>query len=600
MKTPTSLLLLLIFFILSPNISFAQKKNISQDIIQKGPKYNTNDLWKDAPVFQPYEGKIIKSIKTIQLDFEFGIENTDNELLQQSSRFLDKIHIKTRPAIVEKNLFIHVGDRLKPYLLADNERFLRTIPYIQDARIVVVPLKNTDSIDLIVYTKDIFVYSGMIGGLGPSRQKLGISNINLLGTGQEIGVNFLHDKNRNPLTGMEGFYDYHNILGTFLNSKLEIGTVSPNLYDQKEDELSMLLSLDLPLISQYKRWAGGIEFAINNSKNLYPDLYNTGIYYYKSGTFDTWLGYNIGAKKYLDSNKVQLKKFIALRYFNHAFFENPNQIGQSTYDQRFNANQGLLTSITLFKQYYFKTNYIYGFGNTEDIPAGYNTTFTMGYYQQLNLKRPYFGLNFYNYALTKNEDLTGIFLRTGAFYHNNSMEDIGLLLGGSVFSRILSYKEIKIRNYFRASYGTVFNRIALDPLRINNVFGLYGFQSDLAKGGQRLSFRSENYFFLPFKIKGFNIAPISIIDCTWLGNYASVNKNENGFFFSLGAGVRFKNENLGINTIEMRLTCLPRKLNGDKYISFSIITDLDFKYRGNYITKPRLIEMNTDFESHIF
>ena len=181
---------------------------------------------------------------------------------------------------------------------------------------------------------------------------------------------------------------------------------------------------------------------MNNAQNRYSALYNTGIYHYKSGIFDAWIGYNSGAKKYLHTNQILLKKFFAIRYFNNVVFENPAQIGQTTFDQRFNSNQGLLAGITFFKQYYFKTKYIYGFGNTEDIPAGFNTTLTAGYYEQLHLKRPFFGLNFYNYALTKNEDLTSIFLRTGTFYHHNSLQDVGILLGASVFSRIFYYKNI--------------------------------------------------------------------------------------------------------------------------------------------------------------
>ena len=600
-KSTPFFILFSLLFIFFPYYTWAQdQKKEELIVIKKGPKYMTNEIWKEAKVFSPYEGKIIRSIRAVQLNFSLGFENIENDLIQQSSKFLDKIHVKTKSENITKNIFVHVGDSLKAKLLADNERFLRTIPYLQEAKFVVKPVKNTDSVDVFIYTKDILEYSGMIGGLGPERQKLGLSNLNILGTGQAVGFNVMHEGIRRPETGLEAYYNYQNILGSFINSSIEVGTISQNIYNRKEDEFSMMLSLDRPLISQYKRWAGGLNIGQESSKNRYADIYNTGIYDYKSGTFDTWLGYNLGAKKYLDNDKLKLKKFIAARYFETNFFKKPSQLGQSTFDQRFNDNKGFLTSLTLFKQYYFKTRYLYGFGNTEDIPAGYNATFTVGYYEQQSLKRPYFGFNFYNYALTNKEDLTSIFLRTGAFYEDKKVQDIGLLVGASVFSRIFNYKEIKIRNYFRLTYGTLIKKVALDPLRINNIFGLYGVQSGLASGSHRVSLRSETYYFIPYKISGFNIAPISILDFSYLHKPENILKYESGFFFALGAGVRFKNENLAINTFEVRMVVLPSQLVGEKVFTFSIVTDLDFKYRGNYITKPRLIELNTDLDNHIF
>lgn len=53
--------------------------------------------------------------------------------------------------------------------------------------------------------------------------------------------------------------------------------------------------------------------------------------------------------------------------------------------------------MTLFKQQYFKSQYIYGFGRTEDIPTGHNMKFTAGYYDQRIAHRAYIGLEYYRY-----------------------------------------------------------------------------------------------------------------------------------------------------------------------------------------------------------
>lgn len=580
-------------------------KSSSNYFLNTNKNYSEDGEEKEARKYQKYRGKIIRSIQLYQLDFDLGFENASKIIEENSgiiidgTKLLDKLHKKTLPETIERNLYIKVNDHLNAYLIADNERYLRTISYIQDAEIKVIPTQHADSVDVIVLTKDLFGYSVLFDGVTTSRQKLGASNINIAGTGQEIDINFLNDKLRSPHFSLEGLYKYQNIKGTFIDFDLFLSNISPNLYDQNEDQFSFLMSFQRPLISQYKRWAGGISLGREHSKNLYPDSYKVGSYQYSAGIFDLWSGYNIGAKKKLRHKNLKTKKFVAIRYFNTVFFDAPAQIGNEKYDQRFNSNKGILGSFTLFRQLFFKDKYIFGFGVTEDLPVGYNANFTIGYHQQLDLKRPYLGFNYYNYFQTQGNDFGEVFFRSGLFINDGRIEDLGILAGSSLYLDLKEYRNIKIRNYFRLSYATLLNRKAMEPLRINNTFGLYGFASAYAKGQQRISLRTENYYFLPFKVLGFNLAPISIADISWLNDYATP-FNEAGFFFALGAGLRIKNENLGFNTVEIRASFLPRKLAGDSYFNFIFSTNLDFKNKGNYVNKPALLELNSDVDNHIF
>lgn len=65
--------------------------------------------------------------------------------------------------------------------------------------------------------------------------------------------------------------------------------------------------------------------------------------------------------------------------------------------------------MTLFKQQYFKSQYIYGFGRTEDIPTGHNMKFTAGYYDQRIAHRAYIGLEYYRYKIAASGDLFNIY-----------------------------------------------------------------------------------------------------------------------------------------------------------------------------------------------
>ena len=546
-----------------------------------------------------YEGKYIRSISTNQLGFEKSISDSASNFVYFGTKVLNAVHAKSRNATVLRNTYLKEGTFFNPYLAADNERHYRTLGYIQDSRITIDTTTSTnDSIDLIIVTKDIFAYAPIVNGLGPLRQRAGLSNVNVLGTGQKLSFVMLHDTRRNPSLGYDAGYSYNNIGGSFIDASVSFGNITRNIYDRREDEQFILLQLDRPLVSQYKRLAGGLTVGKGNSLSLFPDYYGGDYYRYNYGVLDAWGGYNIGARKYLNDRKLHLKKFISFRYFNYQFFETPYQIEENQFDQRFNSRQGALASLTLFRQYYYKTQYIYGFGVTEDVPSGFNVSFTAGWYKQLNLSRPYLGMDAYRYIINSKNDIFGLFLRTGMFLGQGNLQDVSLLAGASYFSRVAEVGNAKMRQYFRVSYGSIFNRVALNPLRINNTLGLRNFNSDLATGDCRLSLRSETFIFLEQKYFGFRLAPFVAGDISWLSNsFGSLN---NGFYYGLGGGVRVRNENFVFGTFELRGIVLPRKLPGDTMFKLSAAFNLRFRYNNNYVTKPDIVELNSDVTGDIY
>lgn len=546
----------------------------------------------------PYEGKIVRKITIKRLGFEMSIADTSNTILYKGTQVLNALHIKSREETIRRNLYIYEGTPFNPYLAADNERYLRTVGFIQDSRIVVRRV-GSDSIDIEIVTKDLFSFSPKIGGLGPLRQRLGVADINIAGTGQRFVLEGLHDTRREPSVGYAAEYAYNNIAGSFWNVAVSFGNITRNIYDRREDEQSFFINLERPLVSQYKRFAGGLAIGKGRSLNSYPNYYGGDYYRYQYGLLDGWVGYNIGARKYRNDKLLHIKKFIALRYYAYHPYETPYQVADSIYDQRFNSKQAVLASLTLFKQYFYKTKYIYGFGITEDVPAGFNVSFTGGWYRQLNLSRPYIGIDAYRYRISVPGDISGTFLRTGVFYHQGAIQDVSVLAGASLFSRIFTVHNLKARQYFRASYSGIYNRVALDPLRINNSFGIRNFSSDLAQGWHRISLRSETFIFMEQKVFGFRFSPLLTADVGWLFNDKSQGNNY-GLFAGLGAGIRTRNDNLGFGTFEIRGVVLPRKLPGDGMFKISAAANLRFRYNASYVSKPDIVELNGDVTGDIY
>lgn len=580
-------------------ILYGIKQSFGKDTF--GRRENVTVLNTDALL--PYEGKTIRSIRTRQLDFNMSISDTSNDFMQFvyfGTKVLNSIHATTHDKTIRRNLYLREGEAMNAYLIADNERYLRTVGYIQDSRIIVNKRTSTeDSVDLIVITKDLFEYVPSTGGISPLRQRIGLANNNLFGTGQSASFSFLHDTRRSPSMGMQVGYGYNSFMGSFINVSVSASRITKNIYDRREDEENFLLSFDRPLVSQYKRLAGGFSIGKGKSLNMYPNYYGGDYYSYDYGLIDAWMGYNIGAKKYLHDKKLHIKKFIALRYFNTKFFETPHQINENIFDQRFNSKQGIIGGLTLFRQYYYKTKYIYGFGITEDVPAGFNISINAGWYRQLDLSRPYLGVDAYRYFVSPKRDIGCLFARTGLFLHNGSFEDIGILYGASIFTRIIPVGNIKWRQYFRASYATILNRVALDPLRMNNTLGLQKFNSDLASGERRLALRAESAFFLQQKYFGFKFAPFLTGDFIYLGKNNST-IDASGIFYGLGGGFRTRNENLIFGTIELRGIVYPRKVQGDNIVKLSAAINLKFRYNGSYVSKPDIVELNSDNTGDIY
>ncbi|HLY71847.1 MAG TPA: hypothetical protein VKR53_19070, partial [Puia sp.] len=391
-----------------------------------------------------------------------------------------------------------------------------------------------------------------------------------------------------------------NIAHTFINGSVSYSTINPDLYNFAQNERAWYVKLDKPLVSQYSRVAGDITIGGNESFNAYqvPDSL---FYEYTYHTFDTWIGYNFGADKTLYNNSRAQRDFLSIRYFRNDFLQKPYQVGDN-FNFRFNNRQALLLQYVFFRQNYFKTNYIYNFGTTEDVPRGYNIAFTTGWYKQLYLSRPYAGVEAYRFVGTDKGDFVEYFFRSGTFMHSGRFEDASILFGTSIFGRLVNVGSVKIRQYLRVSFTRQFNRVGLDALRIDNPFGVLNyFSSDSTVGQQRININTETSFFLKYKLLGFKFAPFVFATAALLTpEHEDINKST--MYYGLGFGFRARNENFIFGTIELRLIFYPVRPFGNNNDAFKsdYNNNIIFKYNTNYVNAPDIVQLNSDPNNNIY
>jgi len=558
------------------------------DTLVKVPVLNTES---EKP-YQRHEGKIIRNITIDQLKFERTFTDTSRRINYFGTRVLNALHKDTHEWVIRENLFIKENAALNGLMVAENERYLRSLDFIQDARIVVKPIRGKkDSVDITVITKDFFTKTGGIDVKGIDRVRFKIAENNLMGMGQRIQFTTLIEKDRQPVFGYEVAYTKHSFANTFINATIGYTQINTGRSDGNEDEKAFFFRMDRPLVSQYSRIAGGFELSYNHSENFYrrPDSL---FYNYRYNIIDGWIGYNLGVTKLLKNNdQIRDRSFLAIRYLRNKFVDRPYQIGER-FDPLYNSRQALLGEFTLFRQNFYKTNYVYGFGTTEDLPYGINIAFTGGWYKQLNRGRTYFGVNANHFIVTRKGEFMHYFLRSGSFWHKGTAEDASLLLGGNLYSRLFYYKDLKLREYIKFSYTRQINRLTFDPLRIDNPYGIKSFRSDSALGNQRLSFYAETFMFTNYLMFGFKFAPFIFTDLSLLTpEKKPLFKSE--LYSGIGGGIRTRNENLIFGTVELRLIYFPNKAERMNSFKISFRSNIRFRYNTRYIKVPDIIRLNT-------
>jgi len=550
---------------------------------------------KNAADFEPYLGKIIRTIHIKKIGFSKSKKDSSASLKQFFNQLGDELHVNTKEKIIRNNLFFTEGDKLYPNLMADNEKFLRDINYLQDCKIVIEELLTTqDSVDILIILKDIFPIGGSISEASPDKTIFEFNNDNLFGSGNSIQFNNLIDIKRQPTYGFGMAFLKRNIAGSFVNLTLGYQNQNPAFNSNLREETSAYIKGELPLVSPYHAITGGIELSKNKTMNRYSaDSSFQQLYQYNYTNIDGWIGFNIGAKQQTKLNfNGRLKKILAVRLFNRDFSTIPkNQL--MNYDSRFTDLNGIITSYTLFEQDFYHTNFIYGFGRNEDVPEGFNLSFTTGWTNKNDFPRLYGGFDYSRNYFNKKNSYFNYNLKGGAYYNYNRLEDISLLASLEMFTKLrrLGASTWYSRHFLSGSLTQQINTFLNDPVRLSSMFGLPLLRDPETKSSGRASLNVETVMYNTWKLLGFNFAPFSFVNFSFLKDYGRSNVTGD-FYSAYGGGVRTRNENLVFGTIELKISYLPKTVSVLNTWKISLTTDLQFRYITEFVHKPDFIKVN--------
>ncbi len=495
------------------------------------------------------KGKRIAHIRILPLqtwgpDFSDTTKVEDNKALNA----LGKLNKPTRTRTISRSVFINTGDVLDPEKVLDNERILRTLPFIRDAQIIAYPSpSDTNEVNLTIMTKDVFPY-GLDGSYSSlTKWSAAIYNKNMFGQGHELKTSLIHNGNETPNNGYQIEYAITNLAGTYAD--LDLG------YTEDYAQQGFYAELDRPFLRTDTKWGGSTKFyRYWKSNNFYDSPYDLEGAAMNYSSFDSWFGYAFDLPN--NGNLGDRQLVIAGRYRELDFYERP-PAGDDGNQYYANSNL-ILGSLSLAKRYYIRDNLINGFGTTEDMPKGYFHELVVGYDNNEFLQRWYAHLFLSSGNLIKyRSSYLYVSAGIGSFFNSRKTEQGETNVHINYISKQLYFLKQDMRYSFNLSYLNGINRFDQEYITINDEYGIHGFSSQEVKGQKKLALSSEAIFYLKRKVLGFNISAFSLLDLGIIG-YKQQSVFTQDYYVGFGGGIRIRNDQLVFGTIQIRLTCYPK------------------------------------------
>ncbi|MBC7937991.1 MAG: hypothetical protein H7Y86_21800 [Rhizobacter sp.] len=605
---PVKFLLLFIFISCACTVSAQKKTEEKKDSFflakKKGiiGRIGRSISTKDRPVapestvdaYKQFHGKIIRHIIIKPVGFNYRLGDSVPAKKNFPVKIANALHLNSTTELIRKNLFFKEGQPFYSLQVADNDRFLRTLEYLRDAIINVVPDEETsDSVDVVVLTRDVFSIGGKFSVSSTSKLDTELSEENFGGSGNKLSLLGLYDKARKPSYGIGGEYMLRNIRGSFINWTNGFQTFKNALRSGREEERTLYSKLERPMVSRYTTVTGALEVSYNETNNSYltDSLYKSD-YKYSFFNADFWMGYNFGGKRSkLKDEADELRHFVAFRSFFNTFYSTPDKY-DGGYNYLYADINGFLTSYSIYRQNFYRTNFIYGFGRREDVPVGIKAGVTAGFINKQGIKRGYYGAEFEWNRFSQAGCLHSYTFKAGGFAGKDGLEDIDLLASINHFTKLTTLDKYWYnRNFLSVSYTRQVTPRLNEPLFLDSEFGLPYYNRGLLEGQMRTSIKMESVFYHMKKILGFRFAPFAFTDLALLQPLGKSLKKTIGYP-AIGAGVRTRNENLVFGTMELRGYYIPRPIDGMKNWKIEVSTKLQFKYNSNLIRRPDFVSPN--------
>ncbi len=551
-------------------------------------------LFNNIATLKSYTGKRINSITIEQHNFLASIDSKESYLKDVFSKLGNKLQSNSKSRAIRENIFFKEWDLFDPSIISYNEKWLRDLSYIQDAKIMaLITPYDTNQVDIIVVTKDLFSYGGEMLINNKDAYSAKLNNINFLGSGNSVQIIQNFENERSPKSGWGYDFGLSNIMGTFISVNAGVNQFGNNLANNVLSARKNYISVQRPILHPNSKWLGGLEYLETVNENVFPGKWDSIFdqqLNYNLKHKDIWVGYQLTKKKRLIKINED-RQFIQYRHLENIFNERPIDYLLQL-DRNYQNLKADFFSYTIVRQSVYRTRYLYGLGRYEDLPIGRSLTWTTGRYTIEGDKAPYLGFKFEQFKLSKKDNYTHIITNLASSYMDKSLQDFRLLVSLEQFSKLKYLNNgFGYRQILNLSFTQTLKNKYNEALRINSVYGIPQLNREQIKGGTRISGNWESVIYNNSALLGFKSAPFVFGNITYIRPMGDpILKGD--IYTAIGSGMRIRNENLVFGTIELKGCYFPRTNQQLSPWNFSIITNLRYKYNSNIVEKPNYVEIN--------
>lgn len=526
--------------------------------------------------FAKYNEKTIRNIIVKRYE-PFGSSVFDTTLKAESwiEKSLNAIHILTIENVIRANLIVKKGDKVNSYILAENERILRNLPYMYDARIYASNTKS-DSVDIYVITRDLWSI-GLIPDLGIRAGNIELYDLNYLGLGNALSAQLFYDRDSSQHIGYRFGYNLNNIKNTFIDA----GVFYQNVYNI--EEFGFFGSKGF--ITTQVKYGGGIEMTKTNEYYYFNSLNTENskipVRYLSS---DAWFGKSFVISK-TKKNINSLRLVLSLGYSDKYYSERPFVDKDS--NKIYHRSDLILGNLSLSNRKYYKGNLIYAFGTIEDIPHGFLIDATFGPEKREFSNRFYYGLQLSAGDFVGDFGYLHALVGVGGYKNGANLEQGVLRFSINTFSNLYYSTNYRYRNFMNVNYVIGFNRFNGEYIRMD--YEEIVMYSNMMIGTQKLSAKFETVAFTPVDFYGFKVAFFGFWDLGILGSNQHFILSEK-YFLGLGTGLRIRNDNLVFQTFQLNMAYYPLLPSGGSGFVFGISGQNILKLFDFMSSKPKEVQ----------
>ncbi len=485
----------------------------------------------EEEILKEFNGSTIGSIYFDSHD----VFETRRSLFQKAANWM---HVVTMERTLRNDLLFSEGDVFDAATVVRSNRILQGRDYISRARIYV---RRDPEDESVVHLRVLTLDSWTIGVDGRkysgSRVMGELYDVNFLGSGTRAGVETYLNYSEWRAKGVIADIETPNFLGSFVAAELHVGRD----FDRKRLEIDFDKEFILP--NDYAFGAGYFDVDDHQYEVYMPDDLGR-VRVWRRGA-EVWGGW---------SRKLAVHKsgYITSRFNHESYPVRPPQTGAEI-NPMFHKRNELIIGAGIYGERFYSSHMIYGYGFEEYISVGTKAEITGGMSWQEYGNYYYGGARFSKGGFWHGGYMAAD-LSAGSYWSVDGGRRYRSVVNGELFwfsnlwgKGINKYREFVTLRYTQGwDMGVGAGAVTGFSGSVQPV-GFKGY----GMGRTRLLLNTETVVFTRHKPFGFRLAVFGFGDAGFIGMHDNPLRNE--FFSTFGIGIRFKNERLIFNALQIRL-----------------------------------------------